>query len=251
MKLIVKPNDLTITPLSNVILRGDTIEVALSGFTALSVNVASSTTYYLDNTPGVGTIAVSGTTVTGTGTSFTTFFNINNYIKIGTVSALVTAVTNNTTLTINTSLTVSAGTAYSIQRQLGVGTVSLLETTVTGIGTTFTTFFKVGQTIDIQGQRRLITAIASTTSMTVAFPQLIGQIKKGDIRSTNLDTVAILTSALDNFTAAGSANLIFIPIGTVMFIPDQYYSLEIQCISGSSINTIYRTVFVATRDVVI
>ena len=50
---------------------------------------------------------------------------------------------------------------------LGIGTVSTSGTTVTGVGTSFTTALAVGNMINVGGQVRVITAIGSDTSLTV------------------------------------------------------------------------------------
>lgn len=51
--------------------------------------------------------------------------------------------------------------------QNGTGTISSAGTTVTGAGTTFTTQLSVGDTITANAQIRIITAIASATSLTI------------------------------------------------------------------------------------
>lgn len=56
--------------------------------------------------------------------------------------------------------------AYSSSSTAKTGTASSSGTTVTGTGTSFTTEFSVGDIIVASGQERLITAIASNTSLT-------------------------------------------------------------------------------------
>jgi len=80
-----------------------------------------------------GTISASGTSVTGTGTSFNSELRVGDYIIPGLA---------------------------------GTGTISSSGTTVTGSGTSFNTQLAVGDEIVVSGQTRIVTAIASNTSLT-------------------------------------------------------------------------------------
>ena len=63
---------------------------------------------------GAGTIALSGVTVTGTGTSFLTACPPGTTLVIGGVGYSVVSVASNTSLTVDNSGSVSAGTSYNI-----------------------------------------------------------------------------------------------------------------------------------------
>lgn len=68
----------------------------------------------LQDKAGTGTIVSVGTTVTGTGTAFLTEVAIGDTIKAGSASRTVTAITDDDTLTVDASWTLSSS-AYTIQ----------------------------------------------------------------------------------------------------------------------------------------
>jgi prepilin-type N-terminal cleavage/methylation domain-containing protein len=82
--------------------------------TTITVSVAyaaavSDTTYKIANP---GTVTASSTTVTGSGTTFTTRLSVGDYIVINGNIRRVTAIASNTSLTINLTLTASAGSVW-------------------------------------------------------------------------------------------------------------------------------------------
>ena len=76
-----------------------------------------------------GTVAVSGTAVTGSGTLFLTHAKVGDAFivdSIGTVAS-ITAIASDIAMTIDTSMTAAAGSAYRVIPALGVSTITLME----------------------------------------------------------------------------------------------------------------------------
>lgn len=66
------------------------------------------------NTSKAGTISQALTTVTGVGTAFTTDFRVGDiFVPASGSSTVITAIASNTSMTVETSQTIAAGTAYS------------------------------------------------------------------------------------------------------------------------------------------
>jgi hypothetical protein len=80
---------------------------------AFSRNITLALQYWYVAHKDTGSVEVSGTGVIGTGTSFTTDVNVgDNIIFAGKGMAKVVSITDNTNLTIDRSLTISAGNSY-------------------------------------------------------------------------------------------------------------------------------------------
>ncbi len=148
-----------------------------SEFTAGAVNhvVTSSSAYAA---VGTGTTRVltgsidptASTSVTGVGTLFTTELAVGDRINVNGEIRKVTAIATNTALTVDAAFTDTAADA-ALTAGTGVLTGSIdpaASTTVTGVGTAFTTELAVGDQITVSGETRTISAIASDTSLTVS-----------------------------------------------------------------------------------
>jgi len=151
---------------------------------------------WLRNDTFQGTAIASGTTVTGTGSIFTTQLRAGDVVMLaGQARTLASNPATDTSLTVTSSfspaITVASalkainyaltGTVAATIRNSTTGTVSVTtgSSTITGVGTLFTTEATnnatgtpsiVGRTIMIDGRSRTITAIASDTSITVNAP---------------------------------------------------------------------------------
>ena len=148
-----------------------------SEFTSGAVNhVASSATAYA--AVGTGTSRVltgsidptASTSVTGVGTAFSTELAVGDKINVNGEIRKVTAIASNTALTVDAAFTDTAADA-ALTAGTGVLTGSIdpaASTTVTGIGTAFTSELAVGDTITVSGETRTISASASNTSLTVS-----------------------------------------------------------------------------------
>jgi flagellar hook protein FlgE len=148
-----------------------------SEFTSGAVNhvLQSSSAYTV---VGTGTTRVltgsidptASTSVTGVGTAFTTELAVGDQINVNGEIRKVTAIATNTALTVDAAFTDTAADA-ALTAGTGVLTGSIdptASTTVTGVGTAFTTELAVGDQITVSGEVRTISAIASDTSLTVS-----------------------------------------------------------------------------------
>ena len=112
----------------------------------------------------------ASTSVTGVGTAFSTELAVGDKINVNGEIRKVTAIASNTALTVDAAFTDTAADA-ALTAGTGVLTGSIdpaASTTVTGVGTAFTTELAVGDTITVSGETRTISAIASNTSLTVS-----------------------------------------------------------------------------------
>ncbi|MBS1258681.1 MAG: hypothetical protein MAG551_01743 [Candidatus Scalindua arabica] len=148
-----------------------------SEFTANPVNqvITTSTAYSVTGTGTTRTLTGSidptaSTSVTGVGTAFTTELAVGDRINVNGEIRKVATITNDTTLTVETAFT-DTGNDTALTAGVGVLTGSInpaASTTVTGVGTAFTTELAVGDQITVSGETRTISAIASNTSLTVS-----------------------------------------------------------------------------------
>ena len=188
--------------------------------------------------PGSISNVLNGTTITGTGTTFTTTFALGDQIVAdgGLSSGYITAIASDTSLTVSSSFGsahtnatygVPGGTRFNIkprgsviiggavnigsqtdpiglitisQSTTGPGVVNndIFGTIVTGVGTTFTSTFKVGDTITVgtvSPVTRTISAIASDTSLTLS----------SNISSANTNSVYTLVGGT-RFQVNGNGN---------------------------------------------
>ena len=138
------------------------------------------------NTDATGTISSSGTAITGVGTAFTTEFEVGDYIqeKGSDQIAKITVITDNTNMTVDTTFspaasgdgfaevklwafdTLGGGTDSAVA---STGTISSSGTAITGVGTSFTTEYAVGDFIREDGNNQVarVTVITDNTNMTV------------------------------------------------------------------------------------
>mgnify|MGYP005636130647 CR=1 FL=1 len=148
-----------------------------SEFTSGAVNhVSTSASAYA--AVGTGTSRVltgsidptASTSVTGVGTAFSTELAVGDKINVNGEIRKVTAIASNTALTVDAAFTDTAADA-ALTAGTGVLTGSIdpaASTTVTGVGTLFTSELAVGDQITVSGETRTISAIASNTSLTVS-----------------------------------------------------------------------------------
>lgn len=142
---------------------------------------------------GAGTVVVSGSTVTGTGTSFLSTFKAGDTITVTTTSGVETkqivSITSATVLTTIAFAGTASGVSYLVnqlftslsskfqiyQPSVGHGVITVVSTAIAGIGTQFSSTFRVGDLIyvatSIGLESRTIASISSDTAMavTVAF----------------------------------------------------------------------------------
>ena len=188
---------------------------------------------WLRNDTLQGTATVSSTTITGVGTIFTTQVRTGDIILIAGQSFTVLTVNSDTSITtagaaspaitvasamkmINTSYPTLTGTVSATVRNPTTGVISVTNgsTTITGVGTAFTTeatnsasgtagsgTTNAGRQIVINGRLRTIVSFASDTSMVVNAPM--------DFTDSNIQykvlprgTIAVTASST---TVAGTA----------------------------------------------
>ena len=103
-----------------------------------------------------------------------------------------------------TSSTPNQWTRAFVLPVIGTGAITTGENTVTGIGTTFTTSFTIGDEIAILNEKRRVTSILSNTSLVVDSPfnsTLTGQpigILPSRYRTAGSNKIILFTSALSN-----------------------------------------------------
>lgn len=178
---------------------GDTINIggalrkvtAIASDTQLSVDNAWSTqtalNYVVSPNPanpqpftGQGTLAINAddTTVQGSGTAFTTQIKIGDQITAAQQTRTVTAITSDTVLQVDQTYPyLSAGLSYTVTPKTpvpvppyaGQGGVVFMKdgTSVTGIGTKFTTDYANGGKITIDQTTLTVGTVVSDTSLTV------------------------------------------------------------------------------------
>ncbi len=119
-----------------------------------------------DVTGTVSTTAASGT-VTGTGTIFSTQVFVGDKIVVNGETRTVLSVASDTSLTTDNWTGNNTTQAYSL-KFVAPGRVSTTSGsgTVTGTGTSFLSDVAVGDTIEVNGETRTVSAIASNTSLT-------------------------------------------------------------------------------------
>ncbi len=124
---------------------------------------------------GTGTTRVLGGNYTTSGTTTATTadtsdIQVGDRISLGGEVRKVASLVANTSITVDSAFTTSA-TYTTPAAGTGVLTGSIdpaASTTVTGVGTAFTTELIVGDQITVSGETRTISAIASDTSLTVS-----------------------------------------------------------------------------------
>ncbi len=148
-----------------------------------------------------GTVNVNGTVLTGTGTSFLSDLRVGANVYFGGEARVVESITSDTTATITSTFT-AGGTGVTIQVD---------NLTVTGTGTTFQADLEVGDTLYVtisgQTQGRVVEAIASATSLTLAsgFPAAISSGTQAQV---------------DNLDITGSATLFTTELQVGQYIVD-------------------------------
>jgi hypothetical protein len=120
----------------------------LSDTNELNFDVTLSTEAYSAN--ATGTVTAAGTTLTGTGTTFTTLFAADDFIRIPGSGAVrrITAVANNTSATLNASLT---ETSAAFQKYYPEGTVLNLSSGSGSVEVLSNTQFSVSTDLDLAG----------------------------------------------------------------------------------------------------
>ena len=138
---------------------------------------ASSSAYSAFATNGstqAGTVTTSGTTALGSAalsaTTFTTTFRVGDQIQIGAETHTITAIASNTSLTVDAAFTtnISPQAYFNVAQSLqGPGTVTNTagSSSVTGTDTLFTTRFKVGESIKIGTETKVIATITDDTNL--------------------------------------------------------------------------------------
>ncbi|MBT3354370.1 MAG: flagellar hook-basal body complex protein [Candidatus Scalindua sp.] len=145
-----------------------------SEFTSGAVNhVSTSASAYATNGSGTttnlaGTFTTAGTTTATTPN--TTGIQVGDIVSLGGDERKVVSLVANTSITVDSAFTTSA--AYATPA-IGAGALTgsidpAASTTVTGVGTLFTSELAVGDQITVSGETRTISAIASNTSLTVS-----------------------------------------------------------------------------------
>jgi flagellar hook protein FlgE len=145
-----------------------------SEFTSGAVNhVSTSASAYATNGSGsttnlAGTFTTAGTTTATTPN--TTGIQVGDIVSLGGDERKVVSLVANTSITVDSAFTTSA--AYATPA-IGAGALTgsidpAASTTVTGVGTLFTSELAVGDQITVSGETRTISAIASNTSLTVS-----------------------------------------------------------------------------------
>ncbi|MGR3174478.1 MAG: flagellar hook-basal body complex protein [Candidatus Scalindua sp.] len=143
-------------------------------FTASPINhvITTSTAYAAAGT--ATTRVLTGTYTTDGSTTATTAdtsdIQIGDKISLGGEIRKVVSLVANTSITVDSAFTTS--TAY-VAPAAGTGVLTgsidpAASSTVTGVGTLFTSELAVGDMITVSGETRTITAIASNTSLTVS-----------------------------------------------------------------------------------
>ena len=168
-------------PVNSTVAGKATTKSSLAGnlnseFTTAAVNQVMTSSPY--TVVGTGTTRVltgsidptASTSVTGVGTAFTTELAVGDKINVNGEIRKVATITSDTALTVDAAFTDTAADA-ALTAGTGVLTGSIdpaASTTVTGVGTAFTTELAVGDQITVSGETRTISAIASDTSLTVS-----------------------------------------------------------------------------------
>lgn len=124
---------------------------------------------YRKSTDVIGTVSTTATsgTVTGSGTIFQTQVFVGDKIVVNGETRTVLTVPSDTSLTTDAWTSSNTDQSYSL-RFVGAGRVSTTSGsgTVTGTGTAFLQDVAVGDTIEVNGETRTVSAIASNTSLT-------------------------------------------------------------------------------------
>lgn len=135
----------------------------------------------------------------------------------GTISTKTTATTTGTGTITTTDLP---------KIRTGSGLISGATTTITGVGTNFTSELSVGDSITVGAQTRVVTAIASTTSMTinaVFSPSIASQAftyqKILGAKKTGLGTVSVTGTAVTGTSTLFSTEFI---VGDRLYIGNDY-----------------------------
>jgi hypothetical protein len=120
----------------------------LSDTNELNFDITLSAEAYSANASG--TLTAAGTTATGTGTSFTTVFGVDDFIRIPSSGAVrrVTAIANNTSMTLNASLT---ETDEAFQKYWPEGTVLDVSGANGSINVLSNTQFSVSTDVETAG----------------------------------------------------------------------------------------------------
>jgi hypothetical protein len=132
---------------------------------------------------GTGTLTSVGTQVTGQNTQFQQEFPVGSTLRVQNQARTVTAVSSDTGLFLNTAFDADLTTATPLIRRLrqaegtaqtvlaysavGTGTLTSVGTRVTGQDTQFFQVFRVGSTLRVQNQVRMVTAVLSDTDLIV------------------------------------------------------------------------------------
>ncbi len=185
---------------------------------------------------GVGTVTVgSGSaTITGSGTAFTTNFKVGDGIYVASAAPqirTIATITSNTAMTAGSNFSSgTSGLAYTLGA-LGAGTVTTNGTVnLVGSGTSFTTFYHVGDTILVNGETaRIVNSITDNTHLAVtgAFSTSASSLAYMRAGTTN---VSVQVGGTGVGTTAPQAALHVVPAGVAQ------KGLIVQAASGQTAN---------------
>jgi hypothetical protein len=257
MIIKVRPNDLQVYSIPLVILRGDTLEVQLFGFTSLSGDVTQPVIYTKEAATGPGLVTSLGATVSGTAdangttTAFLTTFVVGSLIEIAGQVRQVQSVISNTTLTTMSAFSPNIATAITYQTTAvtGNGTAKINNAVLEGTFSNFTTLLQAGNTVRVGTQVRAVTGITDDYTAALAPVMVTAIVKVGDIQEVSLDAAVTRAYAYGLLDKAGYCRLVFSAADMATVDPTSTHTLEIQTSAGSYIRTIFRAVFTPDRDV--
>lgn len=171
---------------------------------------------WMENVSRTVTLLTNATTATNRSTLY---FASNTGIFIGMrVSGVGIAANTTVTGTPSTNVSISANPTSAIANDASItftwpGTASITSgsTTVTGTGTLFSSMFAVGDEIYVNGETQVITAIASNTSLSVAYPFLFSASGVVVYKISHLlnqhsayGNYAVFANTLDGFILSGA-----------------------------------------------
>ncbi|TAL10296.1 MAG: hypothetical protein EPO02_07950 [Nitrospirae bacterium] len=154
----------------------DNTNMTVDSAVATSATGSAYTAFSSDSAVQPGTVTTASTTAVGssasTPTTFLSTFAVGDQIQIGAQTRTITAITDNFTLTVGTAYApdITTPSSYSnVGNSLSApGTVTNTagSTTVTGTGTNFTSRLRVGESIKIGTETKIIATITSDTVLT-------------------------------------------------------------------------------------
>lgn len=117
---------------------------------------------------GSGTISSTKIVLTGDGTAFNKEIKVDDFITICNQKKRVTAIISDSQLTVDTAFEtdIPPGTNFTYL-SAGKGTISSNGKIVNGDGTIFTSELKIGDSITVNDQNRVVMAIDSNTFLTI------------------------------------------------------------------------------------